>query len=434
MASQSEPARSSQYLVLLWENWVFIAGMAAIAGFIGLIYSFYSPRIYEATVNILILPTAVRLEDERTEGTGISLGSMMAPLLPIETLQALARSPDILKDIIEDLGLEDIGVVGLRDRLSVSLVQMGRRTAQYGTTYSEMLILSARARDPEVAAKIVERWAEEFKERMDALMLEGTDKTGVLLEEMYATNKRELEAAEDNLRAFYEDWNLELLEKEKEATEELITTLEAELSHAEVSFAGMTGAVTALEDRISTIPPVHELLKAPSVDALSIAESVSGTTRDGAAVSTYKTEEYNPAYSVVVEDLSEYEGLLHEAKAKRQELRTRIAELRERAKRIQTDLKTQTIEEARLLRNIETVQTTYSVVAENRELAKLARVNRQSDLVIADKPIVPELALGLTRFHRIVFATMAGAVAATLYVLLRFQLDVARARAATTGE
>jgi len=428
---------STDYLRIILVNWRKVVLAGAICAAIATITVFVMPRTFESTVTLLVYPpvfkeseqalprrTSTTMEEARAE-----ISEMMPRTFPVETLRAIAQSKDLMKELIDTLKLEDTLIEDLSRDLSTELIQLGTRSPTYGITYSQTMVLHAKADDPKLAAQLAQTWAGLFKRRVDDLAWSGIEEAYQLIDTMWGGSKKEVEKAEDDFEVWRKQWNMDLMKAEKKAKEELLTTLETDLDQTEVKIADSAAQLAAIQEELAKEKRIDTLFRAPSDDVYwLLKKSPSGgqektiNPKEGLA-----TEMFNPTYTVTrekeVTSKSELQGL--ENKKKR--LESKIKELRDEVAALQNDIAVQETRSKRLNRDITTFEGTYKLVAEKLEKGKMAKMNRTSDIQIAGKAVEPQRPVGMRRAGRIVTAAVVGVLIGLAYVVVEYSTRGAQA-------
>lgn len=417
------------YVKLLWNGRRTIFFAAIVCAVLSLIASLMVPRTYEARMTVLVAPPTFKEGiPEPPQAIGYSprsLAILMPPPFAVETYQTLARSPNMLKEVSEALQLAPDSLSDLIGRCDVSLVALGSRTPQFGTTYADTLVFTVRANDPELAAKTVETWTSLFIARIDRLTGDLTDRTVRLVDTMYDDAKAKLQETEKQYESFQKQWNLTLLETEKTALEKLVGELEVEYQQNEIAAASTAERLAKTREQLASKDRIESLFQAPSADAYWITKQAAEAGQKAKPIEPedgLRTEIHNPEYLEIksAELLAEQE--LSEATAKRTELTTRIAAVREQVQKLQEDLATQKLVDTALLRELKTHGDTYELASKSKDKARFADASRESDLVIVSDAAAPGQPADVSRSLRVVIGFMLGAVLGTLYVLLRHAL------------
>lgn len=435
--AQEQVDYSPNYLKVVWDNWHKVVAGALICAIAGAIFAYAAPRKYQSTVALLVYPPLFKEADEiaatrRTpEQMRLELDEMMPRTFPVETYRTIAKSSSLIKDVIDAMksegvpGLEGALVEDVRENLEVELVQLGRRTAQRGVTYSQMILFHARADSPNLAARLAQKWAELFKKRVDGLASTGIDDTVTSIGSMWKQTVEDLGNAEDELVTFKKVWNLDLMKLEKSSKETSLTLLEDQLDQTEIELADASGQVAALQKELKSELPIRVLFKAPSDDVYwTLKKSASGTgetpltPEDG-----LRTEEFNPNYTVTRDLAVAAQQILQGLQSKRDRLISKVTEIRTDIDGLQKNIAEQETAQKRLERDVTTFENTYNLVASKLEKGKIAKTTSQtSDIHIAGDAVEPGRPVGGRRLFKIAAAALVGVLLGIAYVVANYSI------------
>ena len=429
---QEEREGMPNYVRLVLVNWYKVVAGMLICGIFGAIFAFRMPRSYEATAMLLVYPPFFKEADvsarARTdEEAKLDLDEMMPRTFPVDTYKVIAKSKEIVKAIIDRLGLQDVTVEGLSDKLEVELVKVGTR----GTSYSQTILFHARSSEPQQAKQVADEWANLFKAKVDKLAQDGMKDTAGLIGEMWINTKGDLENAEDELEKFTKESNLDLMKARKKSKEELLTSLETDLNNTQIDIATARGELVALRTELGKEEKIEKLFKAPPDAAIWVLEKTPGGDEEGTVdpKDGFLTEEYNPSYTPARDQEILTQSELQGLEGKREKLVSAIQDLNAEIEGLQKDIAEKETEFARLTRNVTTVQSTYELVAAKHEKGKIALSSVASDIQIAAEAVEPENPVGTRRLFIVGAAALIGALIGVGYVIAEYSLRVGPAGA-----
>jgi len=421
---------SPNYLKIIWENWYKVAVGAVACAVAGALFTLLTPPTYQSTATLLVYPPLFKEIEESTtarrspEQMQLQLDEMMPRTFPVETYQIIAKSEGLIKEVIDALELEGALVEEISAKLTVELVQIGRRTAQRGTVYAQTILFHARAKSPKLAADLARTWADKFKARIDDLGRTGIDETYLLIQSMWTKTKGDLDAAEKAYEKWRMGWNLDLMRLEKSSKEKSLTLLEDQLDTTEIQLADASGQVAALQQILKDEHKIEALNKAPSDDAYWILKKSASTTGENAIGSqdVLRTEEYNPNYTVARNLEIAAQRTVQGLQGKREKLISKVTELREEIAKLHKDIAEQETVEKQLQRDVTTFETTYQLVASKFEKGKIAKTSPTSYIEIAGKAVEPGRPTGSRRLLKVAAATLVGALLGIAYVVADYSI------------
>ncbi len=422
---QRELDYSTNYLKIIWENWYKVLAGTVICAVAGVVFTSLTPPTYQSTVTLLVYPPLFKeVEGSAARRTPaqmkLQLDEMMPRTFPVETYKIIAKSQDLIKEVIDTLEIENMSVEAVSRSLDVELSKLGPR----GALYSQILLFHARSGNPQLAAQLAQTWAELFKERVDDLAWSGIGETYNLMESMWGTTRQELEKAEDDLEKFKTNWNLDLMKLEKEAREESLAFLKEQLDLTEIDVAAASAELAALQQELKNEDRIETLVKAPPDSAYWLLKKSSSTTGESSINSqdVLRTEEYNPIYITAREEevlvQEDFQGL----ESRRKRLISRVEELRGEIALLQKDIAEQETVQIRLERDRLTFEATYQLVASKLEKGKIAKISQASDIQIAGNAVKPESPTGTRRLFKVAAAALVGVLISIGYVVADYSI------------
>lgn len=172
---------------------------AVVCGAVAAGLSFLLPETWESQATLIIIPPKIEAAVEPNA------------LSPI-TYQNLLESKEMAQEILQKLKIKDVQIEQLQRNLKTSTVVEERGLNQ--RSYSPIVKLSARAKTPQLAAKIANTWADLFVKRNTLLTSEGSEMSYEFLTTQYDVTNTQLLKAEEDLKKFRNDTQLELIKTE----------------------------------------------------------------------------------------------------------------------------------------------------------------------------------------------------------------------------
>ena len=394
-------------------NWVKIVLGGVVCMLLTLPVTWFKSKTYDSAATLLVFPPTFKDHGKTpvtsdSSSSPDSIAEMMPRALPVETYKVIALSAPLLDAVIHKVPLEKTGVQALRSRLEVELVQMGVRSSGTGSMYTQALMFHAKARSPELAAKMAEAWAEVFKEQVDDMAAKGVGETFSLLETLHSNAKTELDQADLALAEHLKAWNLDLIEAQLNSKRTQFTEFEADLKKTAVDLASGEMKLKAIEGELAKEPQKNVYFRAPSDDAYWIAGLQNGGEPKTGPDKGLRTEEPNETYieirSTGVTDKEEVEGL----KARKDMILTMLDDLKKEIDALTATLADKTIERDKLTRESDSLDASYTIVRAEYEKGRMANRTQASDIVIAGKAVVPDEPIGTSRLLIVLAAAFAG--------------------------
>lgn len=190
-----------EYILVLINNWYWIAGFSLLAALAALAFTAFQTRVYEARANVIILAsrTTISLEPRiQTEVEQLEARSYQ------QTLINLVTSSDVAADVL--LQVEDL--LEPEQRTVLSLLRKVE-----AENIGDVIVIAVTDRDPEKAAQIANVWATSFERYVNRLLNEGT----VLVSEVetqLVQATEEYRVAQINWETFLQENTISVLERE----------------------------------------------------------------------------------------------------------------------------------------------------------------------------------------------------------------------------
>lgn len=374
-------------------------------------------KTYESTTTLLVFPPTFK-DSAVPNKDNDSISTMTPKTLPMEVYKALALSPPVLKEVIDKVPLPNTGIQTLEGQLEVELIQMGGRGAA-GVVYTKAVMFHAHSSNPESAAKLVQTWAEVFKEQVDALTAKGVKETYALLGSLHENTKSELERADLALAEHRKAWNLDLIKAQLDAKQKTYTGFESTLKQTEVDIASGESKLKGLEDELAKEPQKLVYFRAPSDDAYWITTLQNGGTPKVQPDQGLKSEESNENYVAVRTLVVTAKGDLDGLKAQKDATLQKLDELKKEIDALTATFSDKTVERDKLTREADSLKTSYTLVRAEYEKGRMADQTQASDIVIAGNAVAPRLPSGPGGSKVVILAALLGMFATGGFLLLK---------------
>ena len=180
----TENSFKQEYLAILLRKWWLIVMITGSVSVIALLIVLNQANLYEAQSRLLIVvPVGSRVISTEEGSPEVNF-----PELSVETLTTLARSGDLLTDIINELNLKDeetgqpLSVESLEAMMEASYESTG-----VGSQYVRIPILrmTVKGESPKQLKDIADSWAKNFEKRNATLFTSETAKSFTFLDSQY---------------------------------------------------------------------------------------------------------------------------------------------------------------------------------------------------------------------------------------------------------
>jgi len=426
------------------KNWWKIVGWSIVAAGVAAVLCLVLPKAYQASTELLVLKPAFK-ESEA------DFSQLVPETLSVQTCQTLLNSSGLIEEVFSESGMRDEGKMTLEDfsRKLRTRTRIEQET-NYEVLFSPVITLYATAETPEMAKKVADTWADLFVKKAnkiqsdqardayqfiqsefggpagsEGLVQDAAGKPTRIVEVTSKTNSFEalLREAEEKLRDFELENNIDLMTTEKENKELLLTQFQAKAAEADVGIAAAEEKLAKLEEKRETTQDTLSLKKAITDDPLWLSRfDQKGKPEFPEALQKEAliTQTVNPTYLVIEEEIVTAQGELDSFRGELRRTNEKITELESDIGRLQEQLAEANMKSTRLNRDVEDYTITHKLVVTERDKAKLATGRTAGDVRIWSPAVLPEKPI-FPRNKKVVVALafMVGLISSSGYFLFR---------------
>ena len=351
--------------------------------------------VYDARASLLISPPAYQ-----KQGTG---SEFMPETFDIPSYARLLRGGDILQAVCDrvlkerpDLWQEVYDKDGLTpEALERNLwisTEIVAKTPQ-AVSYSNVLLLTARSKDPEQAEHLMSAWLEEGCEAANRFTVPGSEATVKFIREESDKARNELEKREDALVQQQTLHDIELLDAVLQVKKERITEVKNELMVINALIEEKRGELTVLEASVAKEDEIKVIRHHPSVETVTLMEGVTGRTVTPDTTPMWITETLNTVRLELEKEKYTAEKELRAAEMRKAYLEEELKALEEEVPNQHAQLVSLTMQEERLQRDVETSKAYFDSLALEREkmaaIESSAEMAQASAVTVANRPVLP---------------------------------------------
>ena len=296
--------------------------------------------------------------------------------LSFEAFQALASSPSVMSQVIRDT------------RVDMSVPELTGRFSFQPANGTPLLTASVKVDDPQLAVRLVEAWIVAVQSETHRFMQGRLADRKALAEANYLAQREALLIAEDTLAQFDREHPIGVLELELQRDIAQLVADEQRLENLR------DAAIPADEAAVQVL---MELLAAEEMflDGGLLAETQRTGELQFAAV--------NPAYVEIRQRLTALESTLAANRRRVEALEESLPHLRQRVNETNLMLTNLKIQRERLQRDVEEARKLFEaarterdqVLALERQLPQMARIDVVAEPVFSDRPVAPSKMLNL---------------------------------------
>ncbi len=335
-------------------------------------------------------------------------------------------------------GVRDEGNVTLED--FAQRLQTKARVEQESAReviYSPVITLYATAETPETAKKVVDTWATLFVEKVSNVQSVEANDVYSFVKKEFDDLDTSLREAEEILRDFERENNIDRIKIEKQKYEGLLTELQAQAAQTAVKITAAEDKLARLEEEKEKTPISLSLAKAITDDPmwLSWLEQKRGKDfPDELKGVSLLTQELNPTRLAVERDIVLTQGELNSLRGELRMTTEKIEEIKTNIESLQRQLAEATMEATRLTRDVTDYTTTRLLLVTERDKAKIATGRTVGDVriwspaVLPQKPVYPR-----NKKLVVAFAFLIGLAVSSAYFLARYVALEPQARQPATS-
>ena len=346
--------------VIVRRKWIIIGVTLAAVISAGMVSFFVLRPVYQATSILMVSKPKYQVELEPKIQTFIP-----STELSLETYGNLIKSGNIEQKVIEKLSLNqppnELTVEDLDKMLSVEIIKN-----------TNLIKMSLEDNSPRRAMEIVNTWTNLFVKENEGLLLKEVREAQAFVKRELETSRQELFKAEEKMREFNERNKIDVLEKEIREILNKMVNYESRLADVKMSIKKeearieQINAILKKEERFLKLsksiiedPFLHQLM-----DRIGRDEDVLNLR--------FTSEELNPVYDNLAQELASSMISLHSLKTEKSELEKNIANFKKNLEALKKELAQEKLTQSRLERVVEIARQTFGVLSQKAEEIKIS--------------------------------------------------------------
>ena len=346
--------------VIVRRKWIIIGVTLAAVISAGMVSFFVLRPVYQATSILMVSKPKYQVELEPKIQTFIP-----STELSLETYGNLIKSGNIEQKVIEKLSLNqppnELTVEDLDKMLSVEIIKN-----------TNLIKMSLEDNSPRRAMEIVNTWTNLFVKENEGLLLKEVREAQAFVKRELEASRQELFKAEEKMREFNERNKIDVLEKEIREILNKMVNYESRLADVKMSIKKeearieQINAILKKEERFLKLtksiiedPFLHQLM-----DRIGRDEDVLNLR--------FTSEELNPVYDNLAQELASSMISLHSLKTEKSELEKNIANFKKHLEALKKELAQEKLTQSRLERVVEIARQTFGVLSQKAEEIKIS--------------------------------------------------------------
>ncbi len=363
------------YLNVIWKRKGLIIGGTLVVAAAALVVSLLMPKIYEASVTLLVTESKIPSAAGPPVRTGISP----------ETFYPMIRNHSIAEKALDKFNLNaephNLRPGGILSTVSVNTSR--------GTN---LITLRVAFSDPELAKEIANFVAEEAVRNNTALNRADTVTTREFIRRERDVAADVLKTSEEALTEFKGTANLEALRADQGILIAEKGSLRGALSGVTTELVATRAKVAQLREGLKGQQQTLILTKSILTDPPLLAAAQDGGVSGLKNLSTIylKSEEINRVYESLLSNLITSKTRIAELESKHVELQRKLAVSVEKLRSVEAAVAKKEGKLENLTRRYTLAKDTYQLFAKKFEEAALLVASRVNDLKIVDRAVIPQ--------------------------------------------
>ncbi len=390
-----------RHLLKVFKKWnrLIILGTLLCAFSAGLLSFFVIPPVYEAETLLMVTQATDKLQSvQQVEGLDEVVGSIsQMPVWTMNTYLGQIKSEVVMQRVIDKLEL---------DRTLYNPAVLSRQIDASIVKDSNLLDIKVSNGDPTLASKIANTLSEEYLQLMTEKNKQQMTRSMTFLEEQQSIADKELQNAEAKLKEFQsQPRGVEILESEFENTSKDLVEFTSRLKMNQVEIRQLMAGITSLEAELAGVP-----------------QMLSTGKWDQTSGSNVATQEVNPLYVSLSEQLAEKRSALAEKQGESEGLQMMVDSMNLDMDSLQADLAVKKVEQEKLQREVERLKQTAETLAQKATEAQIAKSIDMGDtsIMVISQASVPDHPVKPQKKLNIAIALVLGLM---IFTLLAFVLD-----------
>jgi len=333
-----------------------------------LVSYFYLKPVYEASTILMISKPKYQVELEP------KIQTQFTPEVSLATYESLIKDREIEEDVIKKLNLDQLPYEFTPDSLQGMITIESLKN-------TNLIKMNLQAGEPKLAKDIANVWAALFVEKNKDLNLQESKEAQGFIGEQLKISKQNLSTIEEEIREFNETNKIEIVENEIKGKAAKILNYDLRLADIKLSLQKEKAEKEQVIIALNKQDKVLKLSKSITEDQF-FHQLISSVTNDSInnINLTYVSEETNPIYYNLVQQLISTNISINSLQAEEKQLKENIDDYWQRIENLKRELAQEKLTQSRLEREYNTAKGVYNVLSQKNEEVKIA-VATESGLV-----------------------------------------------------
>ncbi len=394
-------------LLQIFKKWskliIFMTLLCAFAA--GLLSYFVMSPVYQAKTLLMVTQATDKLQTNPTARSGEGLEDVVSsvsrmPVLTMSTYLGQIKSETLMNRIIEHLELdpEKYNAYTLAGMIDASVVK--------DSNLIEVKVTSA---DPALATKIANVMSDEYLKLMTEKNQEQMSRSVDFLDKQKTVTDKELDKASDYLKEFQsQPRGVAVLDTEFTARTQDAASLNSRLKTVHIEIQQLAAGVYSLENQLAITP-----------------QTITSDKWNEDQGKAYSTQEANPVYISLVQELIGKKAALAEKEGEAAGLQQMLAQTDVELDTLQAELANKRMQEEKLQREVDRLKKTSETLAMKKtetQIAKSIDLGDTSVMVVSEASL-PEAPIKPNKKLNVAIALVLGFMVFTLLAFVLEHLD-----------
>ena len=394
-------------LLKIFKKWSkLIIVMTLLCAFVAGLFSYFvmSP-IYQAKTLLMVTQATEKLQTNPTARSGEGLEDVVSsvsrmPVLTMSTYLGQIKSETLMNRIIERLQLdpEKYNAYSMAGMIDASVVK--------DSNLIEVKVTSA---DPALATKIANILSDEYLKLMTEKNQEQMSRSVDFLDKQKTVTDKELDEASDHLKEFQsQPRGVAVLDTEFNARSQDAASLNSRLKTVQIEIQQLAAGVYSLENQLAITP-----------------QTITSEKWNEDQEKAYSTQEANPVYISLVQELIGKKAALAEKEGEAAGLQQMLAQTDVELDTLQAELANKRMQEEKLQREVDRLKKTSETLAMKKtetQIAKSIDLGDTSVMVVSEASL-PEAPIKPNKKLNVAIALVLGFMVFTLLAFVLEHLD-----------
>ena len=394
-------------LLQIFKKWskliIFMTLLCAFAA--GLLSYFVMSPVYQAKTLLMVTQATDKLQTNPTARSGEGLEDVVnsvsrMPVLTMSTYLGQIKSETLMNRIIEHLELDP------EKYNAYTLVGMIDASVVKDSNLIEVKVTSA---DPALATKIANVMSDEYLKLMTEKNQEQMSRSVDFLEKQKTVTDKDLDKASDYLKEFQsQPRGVAVLDTEFTARTQDAASLNSRLKTVHIEIQQLAAGVYSLENQLAITP-----------------QTITSDKWNEDQGKAYSTQEANPVYISLVQELIGKKAALAEKEGEAAGLQQMLAQTDVELDTLQAELANKRMQEEKLQREVDRLKKTSETLAMKKtetQIAKSIDLGDTSVMVVSEASL-PEAPIKPNKKLNVAIALVLGFMVFTLLAFVLEHLD-----------